>query len=64
MSQFRVLSREEEPVNFRPVPGLEEGWAEYEDPRRSSLWFLLGVAPVAGYFSIMLELLGFVLIGG
>lgn len=60
--QFRALAREEEPVNFRPLPGLEEEWAQYEDPQRSDLWFWLGIAPVAAFISITLVSMGFLLI--
>lgn len=61
---FRFVAREEEPVNFRPVPGLETGWAKYETPERSMLWWWLGVIPVAGWISLWLAVTGIVLIGG
>lgn len=51
---IRFVSREEEPVNFRPVPGLEQEWATFEDPRRSLLWLSLGILPVSLAISMLL----------
>lgn len=47
MAVNRPVAREDEPVEFRPVPGQEEEWAGLVYTARSRLWDALGTIPVA-----------------
>jgi hypothetical protein len=58
------MAREEEPVNFRPAPGMEDEWAAFEDPRRSAMWMALGVIPITTLICILLELAAMALLSG
>jgi len=47
-----VVQREE--VVFKPIPGQEEEWAEYEGDDRSRLWDWLGTYPILTFIVILL----------
>lgn len=49
---LRPASREEEPVEFREVPGLTYGWVGELVPRRSWLWTTLGAYPLMAWIII------------
>jgi hypothetical protein len=61
---FRPLSREEEPIAFRPVAGYEEGWAQHDEPELQPVWLYLGTYPLVCFWCLWMALLGSVLIGG
>lgn len=54
----RVVPREEEVVEFRPIPGQEEDWAGFQFVDRSRLWEYLGIYPIGGYLVLCAILLG------
>lgn len=63
MPSNRMVGSGEEPVEFRPLPGQEEGWAEFNYVVRSPLWYWLGVFPICGAFIALLLLTGMVASG-
>lgn len=54
----RLVSRDREEIEFRPIPGSEEEWAMYQYIGRNPLWDWVGLYPVAAYL-----ILNFILIG-
>lgn len=61
---FRPVTREEEPISFRPVAGYEEEWARYAEVERDATWLWLGVYPLVLFNCGWMAVLGSVLIGG
>lgn len=61
---FRPLSKEEEPISFRPVAGYEEEWAKHAEVEAAGLWLYLGTYPLIGFNCLWMALLGSVLLGG
>jgi hypothetical protein len=54
----KLVPREEEPVEFRMLPGQEDDWAGAADMELSPLWTWLGWCPVYLYVVAMLMLIG------
>jgi len=50
-------------VEFRPLPGQEDDWAEFSYVERSQLWLWLGIAPICLAFEALLLLIGMVFSG-
>lgn len=63
MAANRSVPLGEEPVVFRPLPGQEDDWAEFNYVDRGGVWFWVGTFPVAVFFMIVLVLLGMVASG-
>jgi hypothetical protein len=59
----RIVGTGEEPVEFRPLPGQEEEWAEFNYLKRSPVWYWMGVFPVCCAFEALLLLIGMVASG-
>lgn len=51
----------EERVEFRPLPGQETEWAEFQYVERSRLWYWAGVFPVSLALDFLLLLIGMVI---
>lgn len=47
-------------MEFRPLPGQEEGWAGFQYVEISPLWRWLGVYPISLYLCFVLILFGMV----
>ena len=58
MPSNRPVAPSEEAVEFRPLPGQEDDWAEFNWVDRGELWFWLGTFPIALYFMMLLALIG------
>lgn len=58
MAVNRLVPRDEEPVEFRPVPGQEHEWAGYGYFVRSKLWDYLGLYPALACVVGVLTLIG------
>jgi hypothetical protein len=54
----KYVSREREPIEFRPIAGGDEEWAGLHYVPRSRLWDWLGLYPVGAYLVLCLWLLG------
>jgi hypothetical protein len=54
----RLVPVEEEPVEFRMLPGQEDDWAGAADMDLSPLWNWLGIYPLYIFFVVMLVLIG------
>lgn len=54
----RMVPRELEPVEFKPVMGFEDDWAIGSWVIRSRLWDYLGVLPVGVYLVLNMILMG------
>jgi len=50
----RLVPRNEEAVEFRPIPGREDPWPVV----RSRLWDYLGVFPLGAYLCACLVMIG------
>jgi hypothetical protein len=60
MPANRPVMPGEEAVEFRPLPGQEDDWAEFNYVERSALWYWLGFLPVCYVFEALLILIGMV----
>jgi hypothetical protein len=58
----RLVSRDREEIEFKPIPGSEEEWAMFQYIGRSRIWDWLGLYPVGLYFICNLMLIGLVAI--
>jgi hypothetical protein len=54
----RLVPRQEEVVEFRPIPGAEDSWASHCYVERSRLWDYLGVFPIGAYLCAWLVMIG------
>lgn len=54
----RLVTREDEAVEFRLVPGQESEWAGPTYYPRSALWNALGVFPVGALLVLLLMMMG------
>lgn len=54
----RLVPLEEEPVEFRMMPGQEDEWAGTADMELSPLWDWLGAYPLYAFVVAMLALIG------
>jgi hypothetical protein len=59
----RIVGTGEEPVEFRPLPGQEDDWAEYNYVARAGVWYWAGTFPVSLAFMAVLALIGMVASG-
>lgn len=64
MKGIRFLTKEQEPVEFRPIAGMESDWARFNEPTLSAMWLWCGAYPLLGLLSLSLALIGSVLLGG
>jgi hypothetical protein len=60
MAANRSVRPGEEAVEFRPLPGQEQDWAEYNYVDRGAEWFWLGTFPIGICFIAILLLIGMV----
>lgn len=63
MERMMFTSREQEPLEFRLVGGMEDRWEALLEPRRSALWNWVGVYPLAMTMSLWLGVTGALLLG-
>lgn len=59
MPTNRRVGTGEEPVEFRPLPGQEEDWAEF-NYLDQTLWFWMGIFPIAVAHMLILVMIGLV----
>lgn len=59
MPANRSVPTGEEPVEFRPLPGQEEDWAEFSYLDQT-YWFWLGTFPIAVAHMLILLMIGVV----
>jgi len=50
-------------VEFRPLPGQEDDWAEFNYVIPAPCWYWLGTFPIALYFMAILTLIGVTYVG-
>lgn len=55
---IKHLSREAEPYEFKPIPGLEDDWARASNWVPNPIWFRLGAGPILWYILIISTLIG------
>lgn len=54
----RPVSRHQEPVEFRPVAGLEAEFVGWQITVRSRLWDWLGTYPIIAWIVLVLLMIG------
>jgi hypothetical protein len=59
----RPVGNSEEAVEFRPLPGQEDDWAEFNYAIPAPCWYWLGTFPIALYFMAILTLIGVTYVG-
>jgi ABC-type phosphate transport system auxiliary subunit len=63
MPANRSVPTSEERVEFRPLPGQEDDWAEFNWLDRGAEWYWLGTFPVGLALIMILLLIGVVASG-